>query len=116
MRRTGHTSFFCTAFLNAPNTIIQETVRAFNNTWYRDIANNFQNKKWLCSCHYRIGVWKQTFKFFSRKSRNNKKKKITIKKTGGIKKTKIADAIQLFNCPGPKTQTVCKLQKRDYGL
>ena len=25
---------------NAPNTIIQETVRAFNNTWYRDIANN----------------------------------------------------------------------------
>ena len=26
--------------LNAPNTIIQETVRAFNNTWYREIANN----------------------------------------------------------------------------
>ena len=26
--------------LNAPNTIIQETVRAFNNTWYQEIANN----------------------------------------------------------------------------
>jgi L-alanine-DL-glutamate epimerase-like enolase superfamily enzyme len=23
--------------LNAPNAMIQETVRAFNNTWYRDI-------------------------------------------------------------------------------
>jgi len=26
--------------LNAPNTIIQETVRAFNNTWYQEIVNN----------------------------------------------------------------------------
>ncbi|MBL06692.1 MAG: dehydratase [Chloroflexi bacterium] len=26
--------------LNAPNTIIQETVRAFNNTWYKEIASN----------------------------------------------------------------------------
>ena len=26
--------------LNAPNTIIQETVRAFNNTWYQEITNN----------------------------------------------------------------------------
>ena len=26
--------------LNAPNTIIQETVRAFNNTWYQEIASN----------------------------------------------------------------------------
>ena len=25
--------------LNAPNTIIQETVRAFNNTWYQEIVN-----------------------------------------------------------------------------
>ena len=25
--------------LNAPNTIIQETVRAFNNTWYQEIVD-----------------------------------------------------------------------------
>jgi L-alanine-DL-glutamate epimerase-like enolase superfamily enzyme len=25
--------------LNAPNALIQETVRAYNNTWYKDIVD-----------------------------------------------------------------------------